>query len=38
MLDVITNVPTMVRMCRQKLEGHGQPHVPAGVGIMMFFS
>lgn len=38
MLDVTTHVPTMVRLCRQKLEGYGEPHVPDDLGVLMFFS
>lgn len=38
MLDVTTHVPTMVRLCREKLAGFGQPHVPDDLGVLMFFS
>lgn len=39
MVDVLTNVPNMVRMSREKLVPcGGEPHVPDDLGVLMFFS
>lgn len=39
LLDVVANVPNMVRLSREKLLPRGgQPHVPDDLGVLMFFS